>query len=230
MALAEIEARNMDAAMQKNNRSSVLSMGNAFVEAAKGIAAMALLHEFVKNTVEAQNAMAQLEAAVQSTGGTAGRSVQQLDALSMALQQTRPTATKRSRARSDAPHVRQDSGDEFDRRRAVTDLAARMGGDLQGAACKSARRCRIPRPASPRCVVSGVSFSENRSASSRISTRPATSPKRRRSSSRSSASVRRLGRSGAQHAGRRADRAEERLSAICSMITPRKPSAITATR
>src|SRR4051812_42695388 len=85
MALLEIEARNMDAAMQQNSKS-VLSMGNAFAEAAKIVASAAIVREIIKNTEEAQNAMAQLEAAVKSTGGTAGRTVQQLDDFSAHMQ------------------------------------------------------------------------------------------------------------------------------------------------
>jgi hypothetical protein len=136
MGLLEIEARNMDASMGKAE-SRAATLTKAWVAAGAALAAAFVCPRADQaNTIEAQNAMAQLEAAVASTGGVAGRSVQQLDDLSMALQRT-TTYSDEAVKGAEAMLLTFDKirGAEFDRAtKSVTDLAARMGGDLQGAA------------------------------------------------------------------------------------------------
>jgi hypothetical protein len=159
MALAEIAARDMDAAMVKTSRTTQL-LSSAFA----GFSAIAVVgligRETIKNTIEAQNAMAQLEAAVTSTGGAAGRTVAQLDALSMQLQK-QTTYSDEAVKGAEAMLLTFDKirGTEFDRAtKAVTDLAARMGGDLQAAAVQVGKALQDPATGLTALRRSGVSF------------------------------------------------------------------------
>ncbi|MDB4913106.1 MAG: hypothetical protein JWM95_750 [Gemmatimonadetes bacterium] len=165
MGLAEIEARKMDAAMGLTGRTSA-ALSNSFA-AFGAIAAVGFLgREFISNTVEAQNAMAQLEAAVKSTGGVAGQSVAQLDAFSMAMQQT-TTYSDEAVKGAQAMLLTFDKirGAKFDQAtQAVADLAARMGGDLQGAAVQVGKALQDPATGLTALRHSGVSFTESQVA------------------------------------------------------------------
>jgi hypothetical protein len=165
MALLEIQAREMDAAMAKSSRTAELLSG-AFA----GLSAVAAIgfigRETIKNTIEAQNAIAQLEAAVKSTGGVAGRTVAELDAFSLAMQKT-TTYSDEAVKSAQAMLLTFDKirGMEFDRAtQAVADLAARMGGDLQGAAVQVGKALQDPTTGLTALRRSGVSFSESQIA------------------------------------------------------------------
>jgi hypothetical protein len=165
MALLEIQAREMDAAMVKSSRAATM-LSSAFA----GFSAIAVVgligRETIKQTIDAQNAMAQLGAAVESTGGVAGRTVQQLDALSMQLQR-QTTFSDEAVKGAEAMLLTFDKirGVEFDRATAaVTDLAARMGGDLQGAAIQVGKALQDPTTGLSALRRSGVSFSESQIA------------------------------------------------------------------
>lgn len=165
MALLEIEARNMDAAMAKAGQSSFkLAQGATGLETAlRGVAAALALRAFITNTVEAQNALAQLEAAVKSTAGVAGRSVQQLDDFSMAMQRTTIYSDEAVKG-AQAMLLTFDKirGQRFDQAtQAVADLAARMGGDLQGAAVQVGKALQDPETGLTALRRSGVSFSQS---------------------------------------------------------------------
>ena len=165
MALAEIEARKMDAAMGKA-QASTHAWATSLVAAGAALAAGFAFHEFIKNTVEAQNALAQLEAAVKSTAGVAGRSVAQLDAFSMAMQQTTVYSDEAVKG-AQAMLLTFDKirGTRFDQAtQAVADLAARMGGDLQGAAVQVGKALQDPATGLTALRRSGVSFSESQIA------------------------------------------------------------------
>lgn len=165
MALAEIEARKMDAALGQTSRTAELA-ARAFT-AFSAIAVVGFIgRETIKNTIEAQHAMAQLEAAVESTGGVAGRTVAELDAMSMALQRTTTFSDEQVKsAQSMLLTFDKIRGTEFDRATAaVTDLAARMGGDLQGAAVQVGKALQDPTTGLTALRRSGVSFSESQIA------------------------------------------------------------------
>lgn len=176
MGLAEIEARKMDAAMRANG--SVLgklaaSMGlseSATARLGKALGALSVVaavgfigRKTLEETEAAQAAMAQLEAAVSSTGGVAGRTVEQLDALSIALQRQTMYSDEAVKG-AEAMLLTFDKirGVEFDRATAaITDLAARMGGDLQGAAVQVGKALQDPTTGLTALRRSGVSFSES---------------------------------------------------------------------
>lgn len=160
MALAEIEARKMDAAMGRMS-PTMTKLAGAFA----GFSAIAVVgligRETIKNTIEAQDAMAQLEAAVRSTGAAAGRTVEQLDALSMQLQK-QTTFSDEAVKGAEAMLLTFDKirGTEFDRATAaVTDLATRMGGDLSAAAVQVGKALQDPVTGLSALRRSGVSFS-----------------------------------------------------------------------
>jgi hypothetical protein len=176
MALLEIEARQMDADMSKGRLSlaglaktmgvseaAAVGLGKAF-GVMGAVAALGFIgRKTIEETIQAQNAMAQLDAAVRSTGGAAGRTVTELDALSVALQhQTTYSDEAVKGAESILLTFNKIRGTEFDdATRAVTDLAARMGGDLQGAALQVGKALQDPNTGLTALRRSGVSFTES---------------------------------------------------------------------
>jgi hypothetical protein len=160
MALAEIEARRMDAAMGSMH-PTVAKLGAAF-GAFSALAVVGFIgHKTIEETIAAQNAMAQLEAAVTSTGGAAGRTVEQLDELSKQLQKE-TTFSDEAVKGAEKMLLTFDKirGVEFDRAtKAVTDLAARMGGDLEGAAVRVGKALQDPEHGLAALRKTGVSFS-----------------------------------------------------------------------
>jgi hypothetical protein len=118
--------------------------------------------EFLKETVDAQSKMAQLEAAVRSTGGAAGQTVKELDDLSQALQRTTTYSDEAVKgAESLLLTFDKIKGVQFAQAtKAVADLAARMGGDLQGAAVQVGKALQDPDTGLTALRRSGVSFSE----------------------------------------------------------------------
>lgn len=175
MALAELEARKMNAAMSGVQgiatklgtslgvpQAAIAGLTKAFA-ALSAITAVGLIgRKTIEETEAAQAAMAQLEAAVASTGGAAGRSVAQLDALSVSLQK-QTTFSDEAIKGAEAMLLAFDKikGDQFDRATAaVTDLATRMGGDLSGAAIKVGKALQDPEHGLVQLRKSGVSFSD----------------------------------------------------------------------
>jgi hypothetical protein len=174
MALLEIEARGMDAAMGKSSLSFVHiaeSMGLGEVAAVKlmktlgalgGLAVVGLIgHKMIEESIAAQNAMAQLEAAVKSTGGVAGRTAEQLDVLSRKLAE-QSTFSHVAVAGAESLLLTFDKirGVNFDRAtQAVADLATRMGGDLHGAALQVGKALQDPEHGLTALRRAGVSFS-----------------------------------------------------------------------
>lgn len=160
MALLEIQAREMDGAMG-HMHPTVAKLGAAFA-AFSALAVVGFIgHKAIEETIAAQDAMAQLEAAVTSTGGAAGRTVAQLDALSIQLQ--KQTTFSDEAVKGDEKLLLtfdKIRGVEFDRAtRAVTDLATRMGGDLQAAAIQVGKALQDPEHGLTALRRSGVSFS-----------------------------------------------------------------------
>lgn len=118
--------------------------------------------KIVQQTLDAQNATAQLEAAVRSTGFAAARSVTQLDNLSNAMQRV-STFSDEAVKGAEAILLTFDriKGAEFDDAiQSVTDLATRMGGDLTGAALQLGKALQDPTEGLTALRRSGVSFSE----------------------------------------------------------------------
>jgi len=127
-----------------------------------GIASVGATMAFVvHNTVEAQDAFAQLEAGVRSTGGAAGFSAQQLAAMASDLQRV-GTASDEAVEGAQAllltfTNIR---GDIFREATAdVLDLAQRMGGDLRGASIQVGKALQDPIRGVTALRRVGVSFS-----------------------------------------------------------------------
>lgn len=149
--------------LASKGEAAITTLKGAFLGLAGVAAAGFLGREFLKNTEEAQHAMAQLAAAVKSTGGAAQRSVEQLDAYSMSLQQMTTFSDEAVKgAQSMLLTFDKIKGANFDRATAaITDLATRMGGDLQGAAIQVGKALQDPATGLTALRRSGVSFSES---------------------------------------------------------------------
>lgn len=121
-----------------------------------------LATKFVQNTIEAQNAYAQLEARVKSTGMAAGFTVGQLDDMSVAMQrQTTYSDEAVKGAQAMLLTFGKIKGDQFvGATEAVTNLATALGGDLQGAAIQVGKALQDPAQGLLALRRSGVSFSE----------------------------------------------------------------------
>lgn len=121
------------------------------------------LRAVIKNTSEAQQAMNQLEAVVKSTGGSAGRSVAELDAMAQALQKTTRFSDETTKAGQALlltfTNIR---GEIFDRTLvSVLDMAQAMGGDLKGAAIQVGKALNDPILGVTALSRVGIQFSES---------------------------------------------------------------------
>lgn len=142
--------------------STVARLKAAFGGLAAATGLTLLGAKFLKETIDAQNAMAQLEARVKSTGGVAGLTVTQLDELSHALQDvTTYSHGAVAGAETMLLTFSKIKGDTFGRAtKDVLDLAQAMGGDLQGAAIQVGKALQDPEQGLLALRRSGVSFSQ----------------------------------------------------------------------
>jgi hypothetical protein len=129
---------------------SLIGMGSglaAFAASVAGIAgAGGLIGAFITQTIEAENALAQLDAAIKATGGAAGLSSQQLIAMAESLQQV-TTFSDDAIISAQGLLLRFDriGGEVFPRAlAAVTDLAAATGKDLNSAVTQVGRSLQDP--------------------------------------------------------------------------------------
>lgn len=145
------------------------ALGNAARSASSWFAALgvtlgagAIFTKFVRATKESQDAMAQLEARVKSTGMAAGLSAKQLDEMSLALaRQTTYGDEAIKGAQSLLLTFTKIRGDVFnDATLAVADLATAMGTDLKSAAIQVGKALQDPAQGLLALRRSGVSFSE----------------------------------------------------------------------
>jgi gas vesicle protein len=138
------------------------SLGTTLGHLGRWFGAGLIANKFVQETIAAQDSMAQLEAAVKSTGGAAGLSVRQLDDLSASLQRTTTYSDDAVKgAESLLLTFTKIRGDQFvGATEAVTDLAARMGGDLKGAALQVGKALNDPAQGLTALTRSGVSFTD----------------------------------------------------------------------
>lgn len=138
------------------------SLNRAFSSAGVAIAAAWTQHKIIRETTAAQDAMAQLEARIQSTGGVAGKTVEELDRMAMALQRTTiygDEATKGAQAL--LLSFKQIRGDTFDQATiAVLDLATAMGSDLRSAALQVGKALEDPATQMTYLRRSGISFTK----------------------------------------------------------------------
>jgi hypothetical protein len=193
MALLEIQARQMDASFAKSQSTTgklVSAMGLTEEAAAKlghafgalsAVAAVGFLgHKLVEETIAAQNAMAQLEASVAATGGAAGRTVAQMDELSLALQkQTTFSDEAVKGAEAILLTFNKINGANLDRATAAVTTWPRAWARISPRPrCRSGRRCRTPSKGCRRC--SGWGFASPRRRSRRFKTSSIRATPRRR--------------------------------------------------
>lgn len=136
-------------------------LAGAFRNLAAGITAGAVLKKIIDESTEAQYAMAQLEAAVESTGGAAGKSVGELDALASALQkETTYSDDAVKSAEALLLTFTKIAGPTFDRAtRAVLDMATATGTDLKSASIQLGKALNDPIIGITALQRVGVSFS-----------------------------------------------------------------------
>lgn len=137
-------------------------LSGAFKKLAAGITAGAVFNKIVQESTEAQYAMAQLEAVVESTGGAAGRSVAELDAMSAALQ--RETTFSDDAVKSAEAMLltfTRIAGPVFDRAtRSVLDVATAMGTDAKTQAIQLGKALNDPTTGLTALTRVGITFSE----------------------------------------------------------------------
>lgn len=141
--------------------SAVGRLKSAFTGFAAATGLSLLGAKFLKETIDSQNAMAQLEARVRSMGGTAGHSVQELDDLSKSMQQV-STFSDEAVKSGEAMLLTfgKIKGDNFNRAtQAIIDMSAALGGDLQGAALQVGKALQDPEQGLLALRRAGVSFS-----------------------------------------------------------------------
>lgn len=122
----------------------------------------AVIKKVVDESITAQNAQAQLEAAVASTGGAAGRTVAQMQALASELQGISVYGDDAIQtAQALLLTFREIKGDVFDdATRALVDMAARMGGDVSGAAMQLGKALNDPTQGMTALSKAGITFSD----------------------------------------------------------------------
>lgn len=136
----------------------------------KNLATLAAAGTFFKKLIDetsaAQFAQAQLRAALQSTGNVAGQSVDELNAMAGALQETTVFADDAVTAsQSLLLTFTKVQGDIFPRAtKAIADVAQAMGTDLQGATIQVGKALQDPIHGIAALSRSGIQFSEDQKA------------------------------------------------------------------
>lgn len=147
-------------------KRAMASMAQAAAVLATALGSGALLGKFIEESINAQNATAQLGAVIKSTGGAAGRTVQDLQRLSGELQAVSVFGDDAIQSAQGLlltfTRIR---GENFDRAtRSVVDLAQAMGGDLRGAALQLGKALNDPAIGLTMLTRSGISFSQAQQA------------------------------------------------------------------
>ena len=136
----------------------------------KNLATLAAAGTFFKKLIDetsaAQFAQAQLRAALKSTGNVAGQSVDELNAMAGALQETTTFADDAVTAsQSLLLTFTKVQGDIFPRAtKAIADVAQAMGTDLQGATIQVGKALNDPIHGIAALARSGIQFSEDQKA------------------------------------------------------------------
>jgi hypothetical protein len=135
---------------------------DAFKASLVGIGAGLLFGQIIKETSEAEKSMAQLEAAVKSTGGAAGLTAKQLADMASSLQKTSTFSDETIQsAQSLLLTFTKISKDVFPQAtQSVLDIATRMGTDAKSAAIQLGKALNDPITGLQSLRRVGVSFSE----------------------------------------------------------------------
>jgi len=164
----ELDGRRLrsdaDRSTQSLNRmgKAGVSLRSAMIQLGISLSAGLIFRKIVQNTIEAQNAMAQLEARLISTGGAAGKTIQELDALAKSLQNTTTYSDEATKgAEALLLTFKAIRGQTFDEAvRATLDLATAMGTDLRSAALQVGKALEDPATQMSYLRRSGVSFTQ----------------------------------------------------------------------
>lgn len=134
------------------------------ITALAGFAAAAVsIDAFVSATVEAEHQQAQLAAALKSTGGASGQTIESLNAHAAALQDlTNFEDDAVSKSQALLLTFTKIGGDIFPKATdAIADLATRMGGDLQGATIQVGKALNNPIQGITALSRAGIQFTED---------------------------------------------------------------------
>ena len=157
----------------KDSEKNATALDDAVSELKSGLKDLATLaaagtffKKLIDETSAAQFAQAQLRAALQSTGNVAGQSVDQLNAMAGALQETTVFADDAVTAsQSLLLTFTKVQGDIFPRAtKAIADVAQAMGTDLQGATIQVGKALQDPIHGIAALSRSGIQFSEDQKA------------------------------------------------------------------
>ncbi len=158
--LKEEGAAAVDAAIKKLNLSAVA------VGAALGVGLVAAMKKVVDESIIMQNAQAQLAAAIRSTGGAAGQSVDSLNEHAAAMQRVSIYGDDAvTKAQSLLLTFTKIQGDTFPKAtEAVLNVATAMGSDLQSAAIQVGKALNDPILGVTALARSGIQFTESQKA------------------------------------------------------------------
>lgn len=130
---------------------------------AAALAGGAFFQAVIRNTIESEDALAQLNATIKSTGGAAGLSSDQMVAMAQGLQKVTTFGDDAIISmQSQLLTFTKIGGDVVPRAtEAILDLATKMGGDLKGAAVQVGKALNDPIKGVAMLGKSGVQFSED---------------------------------------------------------------------
>lgn len=131
-----------------------------------GFAAFTVARKFIQNTEAQQAAVAQLEATLNSTGGAAGRTSEQLQAQAAALQRVTTYGDEAIISmQSVLGTFTEIKGTNFDAATvSILDLATKMGTDLRSAALQVGKALNDPKLGITALSRAGIQFSEDQQA------------------------------------------------------------------
>lgn len=162
MEQASRNAKTLDGAV-RNAAGGIGSMDGAVKSMLTGLLSIAALKKVVEVTTAQQNALGQLEAAVKSTGGAAGQSVEQLASFAAAMQKVTTYGDETvMQMQSVLLTFTKIGGETFPRATAaIIDMAARMKTDLQSAALQVGKALNDPVASLGALSRAGVQFSDS---------------------------------------------------------------------
>lgn len=152
--------------VSKDAESRVKSFGTAVGSLAAAFAGGAFFQSVIANTIESEDALAQLNATIKSTGGAAGLSSDELVAMAQGLQQVTTFGDDAIISMQSQLLTFTKIGKEAvpAATEAIIDLATKMGGDLKGAAVQVGKALNDPVAGISALSKVGVSFTDDQKA------------------------------------------------------------------
>lgn len=162
MAKMTPEAAKAEKAVGKLSTASK-EFGSVIGDLAAALAGGVFFQAVIRNTIESEDALAQLNATIKSTGGAAGLSSEQMVAMAQGLQKVTTFGDDAIISmQSQLLTFTKIGGDVVPRAtEAILDLATKMGGDLKGAAVQVGKALNDPIKGVAMLGKSGVQFSED---------------------------------------------------------------------